>query len=599
MNTITPNSQLSNFQSLSVCYYITTLGIILNTNNLTTTTVENDTVTVLNALFEYLSKSENETAAKIHLLDKVSKQSELHFNGSLTDIKNVDKFYHHIINAALFASHGNVTNYVTKIFKDNTNLTLSSFKRIVYDDFSKNQIIINCTLRKVSEKLSPISIERIIQDHVLPIFIKMFSNLETKLMNLKEKELKIVKRSKRQPERHNLNHHLQDWFISRMIDTVMHQGAEHISDVDKNLFLLLLASLAIRQHNEPWMIDPIELWLCEPLTNSTIPDQIAQLDEFYGRPVLFNDIKILTTEPGGEMPFPRTRAISYSVHAFKLSHVRSDSQYGFIDLDGYNPDFRNLYLTIPALPFDLINLSQSNEGNKEILHIELKRKRLLLPTWYTYLRHKADSSFKRLLNEFLFDMAGNATNQNTTSVLTSNRNIFTHLLSKIATLQMNQEWMRAPIQLWLCETLTNTEYIEQLANAVHSKGTLFSFNDIKMLTDRYSYDSLFPKIEPNSDPNYIIYNIKSNSQYGFVDLYNYNAAFLNRYITFPDVSFTVIDTSLTHMGNKSIIYIELLRNNLSQHTWSRNMRSKNSDWDTDVSNFLVYLDSEDSDDLAI
>ncbi|XP_043463935.1 uncharacterized protein LOC122499563 isoform X2 [Leptopilina heterotoma] len=118
METTTLVSSISNNHFFSVCHYITTLRIIFNNNKLISSAVKSETVPVVNAFFEYLNMSTNESVAKIHLFEEIRNKTDISGFKMLNNFQDANRFYKYIINVALFAPHGNITEYVLPIFTE-------------------------------------------------------------------------------------------------------------------------------------------------------------------------------------------------------------------------------------------------------------------------------------------------------------------------------------------------------------------------------------------------------------------------------------------------------------------------------------------------
>ncbi|XP_051154501.1 uncharacterized protein LOC127277436 [Leptopilina boulardi] len=132
--------QSPNFQFLSVCHYITIFGLYFYNEDLITLDKRNQSVPVLNTLFEYLNKSTNESEAKFYLLKKVLKGSDLYGGGEneTLDMKYVDETYQYIISKALFSHYGNINGYLAKIINVVDDINYSVFKGKVFQHLSEN-----------------------------------------------------------------------------------------------------------------------------------------------------------------------------------------------------------------------------------------------------------------------------------------------------------------------------------------------------------------------------------------------------------------------------------------------------------------------------
>ncbi|XP_051154782.1 uncharacterized protein LOC127277576 [Leptopilina boulardi] len=132
--------QSSNFQFLSVCHYITIFGLYFYNKDLITLEERNKSISVLNTLFDYLNKSQNESEAKLQLLKKVLKGSDLYGGGEneSLDIKYVDETYQYIISEALFSHYGNINGYLAKIINMADDINYSVLKEKVFQHLSEN-----------------------------------------------------------------------------------------------------------------------------------------------------------------------------------------------------------------------------------------------------------------------------------------------------------------------------------------------------------------------------------------------------------------------------------------------------------------------------
>ncbi|XP_051154500.1 uncharacterized protein LOC127277435 [Leptopilina boulardi] len=132
--------QSPNFQFLSVCHYITIFGLYFYNEDLITLDERNQSVPVLNTLFEYLNKSTNESETKLQLLRKVLKGSDLYGGGEneTLDMKYVDETYQYIISEALFSHYGNINGYLAKIINTADDINYLAIKEKVFQHLSEN-----------------------------------------------------------------------------------------------------------------------------------------------------------------------------------------------------------------------------------------------------------------------------------------------------------------------------------------------------------------------------------------------------------------------------------------------------------------------------
>ncbi|XP_043484022.1 uncharacterized protein LOC122512319 [Leptopilina heterotoma] len=379
-------SPLKNNHFFSVCHYITTLGIILNNNNLLSTTAENDTIPVLNAFFEYLNKSNNESAAKIHLFKEMRSKINISDFEDPNNLKNVNELYQYIINMGLFAHYGNITGYVRNVFNDNNN-GFSNLKEILYHDFSNNLTTKNiCSLRKETEKLHFLAIERIFAEYVLPIFTEIWKG---KNLNVRRNDLKIVKRFRRQvssSEDSDIDVVGMDEDPPKVEYPIRNFRLEFLSNLkvngltilnqERDLFSKIVTNIALEEIID-YTNNPLDLWLLEITTDANLANSLFDLK---GSKFFFNDFKILTKTPSGEVPPKIWKPYTQSDETNVLYHIVSESQEGFVDLHKYN--IHNLYIVFPEVDFKVTNTRYVEIENKLFLIINLKRMNLSLDRWY-------------------------------------------------------------------------------------------------------------------------------------------------------------------------------------------------------------------------
>ncbi|XP_051154627.1 uncharacterized protein LOC127277504 [Leptopilina boulardi] len=189
--------QSLNFQFLSVCHYITIFGVYFYNKNLITIEEQKQSVTILNTLFEYLNKSQDESEAKFQLLKKVLKGSDLYGGeeNETLDMKYINETYHYIISKALFYHYGNINGYLAKIINSADDINYSVLKEKVFQHLLKNYTTReycfddvtlgnygsnNITLgnyssndissRNYSSKLNGLTVQKVFNDYIWPIF---------------------------------------------------------------------------------------------------------------------------------------------------------------------------------------------------------------------------------------------------------------------------------------------------------------------------------------------------------------------------------------------------------------------------------------------
>lgn len=163
----------SSFQFLSACQYITTLGIYFYNQNLIPLEKEKQTISIINTFFEYIDRSGNESVTKHELLRILLRGTDLYGGNpnEILDMKYVNETYQRIISLILFSHYGNINNYLAAIISRADNLTYSSLKATIYEHLSKNYTIKDyCSSDMVKEHLSELSIKKIFNDYIWPIF---------------------------------------------------------------------------------------------------------------------------------------------------------------------------------------------------------------------------------------------------------------------------------------------------------------------------------------------------------------------------------------------------------------------------------------------
>ncbi|XP_043484889.1 uncharacterized protein LOC122512856 [Leptopilina heterotoma] len=162
------------FQFLSVCHYIINLGIIFNQENLITIDESNQTIIILNTLFNYLHRSENESETKFQLLHKMLKGTDLYGGGDdeQLDNKYVSETYQYIIGTTLFAHYGNINEYLARVIRQADNIAYSEFKENVFNHFSQSyQIRDYCSKDgKTNTKLTDLAMRKVFNDYIWQIF---------------------------------------------------------------------------------------------------------------------------------------------------------------------------------------------------------------------------------------------------------------------------------------------------------------------------------------------------------------------------------------------------------------------------------------------
>ncbi|XP_051168437.1 uncharacterized protein LOC127286158 isoform X3 [Leptopilina boulardi] len=189
----------SNFQFLSICHYITTLGVIFYNKGLITLKQRNQTVPVLNTYFQYLHNSNNVSEKKLQLLKNVLIGTDLYGGGEneTLDLKYVNETYQYILNTALFSHYGHITGYLAGIINKADNTSYSKLMKTIKQELFNNYTSIDyCLKTNKSKKLTFLSAKKVFFEYILPIFPEP----ENKDMNIMEVDylyamagLKIVK----------------------------------------------------------------------------------------------------------------------------------------------------------------------------------------------------------------------------------------------------------------------------------------------------------------------------------------------------------------------------------------------------------------------
>lgn len=195
MNTTTFMSPLLGTQNLSVGQYINSFGVFFSSIGLLTFDERDLPIVVLNALFRHLNNSNNETQAKIQLLEKALKENNLNKDRENTtlEIADVNKTFQYIITEALFPS--NITGFVSDIVNiGNTscaNLKDNSRKYLSRLLISNNL----CSSNNSSSKLTALAIDKLLDDFILPSFDR---GTKKSSDDVQRENIPVPKRLKRQ-----------------------------------------------------------------------------------------------------------------------------------------------------------------------------------------------------------------------------------------------------------------------------------------------------------------------------------------------------------------------------------------------------------------
>ncbi|XP_051174414.1 uncharacterized protein LOC127290071 [Leptopilina boulardi] len=210
----------SNFQFLSVCHYINSFGIFFYNQNLITLDQRNQTVPILNTYFQYLNNSQNENEAKLQLLKKVLKGSDLYGGGEneTLDKKYVEETYQYIISTALFSHYGNINGYLAKIINTADDITYSALKKNVFQHLSRNYTTKDyCSPKNDNYKISSLAIEKIFQNNIWSIFPE--PEKDTSIMDVDYIYAMVGLKISRSVSRETLNISYHDYIlIARELD---------------------------------------------------------------------------------------------------------------------------------------------------------------------------------------------------------------------------------------------------------------------------------------------------------------------------------------------------------------------------------------------
>lgn len=199
MNNATLVSSTSNMTLLPIYYYISAFSFFFANNHLLKDDEKNQTIPVINAMFEYLHMFSNDSEGKIQLLVKVL---ENHIDKGKTnlDIKHIDEAFQYIINEGLFHHYGNI-EYLSKI-KIKGNLTFSAFREIVVQSLSDKYIRNNlCFTRNGSSDVTALAVEKLLGEYIFSVYIQ--ERESERILNTDTKvQIPLWKRLKRQPRLH-------------------------------------------------------------------------------------------------------------------------------------------------------------------------------------------------------------------------------------------------------------------------------------------------------------------------------------------------------------------------------------------------------------
>ncbi|XP_051155647.1 uncharacterized protein LOC127278133 isoform X1 [Leptopilina boulardi] len=164
-----------NFQFLSVCHYISSLGIIFYDKGLIQFNQRHQTIPVLNTFFKYLDDSNNEAQTKLELLQTILIGSDLYGGGEneKLDATYVDETYEYIIKITLFSHYDNINIYLSRLLSKTSSITYSNFIEFVRTEFYKKYVSKDYCLGTIqSPELNLLSRKKTFSDYILPMFPK-------------------------------------------------------------------------------------------------------------------------------------------------------------------------------------------------------------------------------------------------------------------------------------------------------------------------------------------------------------------------------------------------------------------------------------------
>ncbi|XP_043461640.1 uncharacterized protein LOC122498123 [Leptopilina heterotoma] len=120
------------------------------------------------------------------------------------------------------------------------------------------------------------------------------------------------------------------------------------------------------------------------------------------------------------------------------------------------------------------------------------------------------------------------------------------------------------IDLFLSQTISNPIIVDFLASL---KGKEFYFSDITFLTDIHADEINLNNSSSSSSETEVRYYMKFNSRYGLVDLASFYHRFAKKYIVFPEVVFSVLNTQF--IRGKNILIMSLIEKQISKTEYMR------------------------------
>ncbi|XP_051159224.1 uncharacterized protein LOC127280342 [Leptopilina boulardi] len=168
---------LETVQLIPIFSYLNILSDFLFIENCLSEIDQNKPIPIVNALYEYIHDYENNALKKVQLIRELLKGSDLYGakDDEYVDVTFVNVMFDHIISSLVFDKYGNIYGFVANIFHKLDNLQIEtvldeiilSLDNASYENEYGNR-----------SKLSPLSLARIYNDIILPLFPIPNSNLD-------------------------------------------------------------------------------------------------------------------------------------------------------------------------------------------------------------------------------------------------------------------------------------------------------------------------------------------------------------------------------------------------------------------------------------
>ncbi|XP_043468999.1 uncharacterized protein LOC122502803 [Leptopilina heterotoma] len=546
MNT-TVSQPLLNHHFLTVCQYITSFGIFFNNQGLLAIDDENDTVLVLNTLFDYLRKSQNESAAKLQLV-KSALERNLPSDGrnETFDMKYVNDTFWYIISKSLFHQHENIDNYLTSlvdVIDKEWDEFYPQIKETVLENLLKTKAK-NCSSKSKTTKTTSLIIEQVFEKYILPNLEKR-TNLDIsrkELFNVTRKYLKRSKRSDEEVEKKQVK------FVTGVTDErqnilqlLRHSTWKELTrdaEVIKKM-RLLLNKLAYSQVDKKWLFTPLHLRFISITKSKAILEFLLNLK---GHSFAFNDITLMKNE---FHTAPQSKDNDNPFNFIIYYNCRIESQYGFLDLNSFGDNsVHNTYATFSDVFFTITStelVPRYNGGTD--LHIQLEQQPLTKEKWkiHRHRNFKILFAVNEIINLIRLQEIHKLANVISSQVPLCSLTTATELL-KSYILKFEESMSHVPTYA----TFTN-EYI----NTLQIKD---SYRKFWFKNEKYIDDVLYEKILDNIDDLNVavrkvakLYNENNERHIG--EIFNkYKVLTLTRYyLRFED--YYLINTKLTHYNN--------------------------------------------------